>query len=216
MSDEQELTLARERMVNDQLIPRGVKDERVLHAMSTTPRHHFLPPSSWSLAYADHPVSIGSKQTISQPYIVAWMSELLAHLPKGSKILEIGTGCGYQTAILVALGYEVYSIERIASLSRMAEKNLRQIDSLPTGLYVSDGRLGHLPNAPYDAIISAACARKIPRDWIEQLIEGGLIILPIGKRGKQYLVRCIKRGRKLVKEEMGLVRFVPLLSGNIE
>lgn len=216
MSDEQELILARERMVNEQLIPRGVKNERVLHAMSTTPRHHFLPSSSWSLAYADHPVSIGSKQTISQPYIVAWMSELLAHLPKGSKILEIGTGCGYQTAILVALGYEVYSIERIASLSRMAEKNLRQTDSLPTGLYVSDGILGHLPNAPYAAIISAAYARKIPREWIEQLIEGGLIIIPIGKSGKQHLVRCIKRGKKLVKEEMGLVRFVPLLSGSIE
>ena len=216
MSEEQELTLARERMVNNQLIPRGVKNKRALHAMSTTPRHHFLPSSSWSLAYADHPVSIGSRQTISQPYIVAWMSELLAHLPKGSKILEIGTGCGYQTAILVALGYEVYSIERIASLSRMAEKNLRKMDSLPAGLYVSDGRLGYLPNAPYDAIISAACARKVPRDWIKQLIEGGLIITPIGKRDKQHLVRCIKQGRKLVKEDMGLVRFVPLLSGNIE
>jgi len=216
MSDEQELTLARERMVNDQLIPRGVKNERVLHAMNTIPRHNFLPSSSWSLAYADHPVSIGSGQTISQPYIVAWMSELLADLPKGSKILEIGTGCGYQTAILVALGYEVYSVERIASLSRMAEENLRRIDSLPSGLYVSDGKKGYPSNAPYDAIISAACAKKIPRDWIKQLIEGGMMITPIDVRGKQHLVRCIKRGRKVVKEKMGLVRFVPLLSGKTE
>jgi protein-L-isoaspartate(D-aspartate) O-methyltransferase len=166
------------------------------------------------VAYRDHPLAIESGQTISQPFIVAMMSELLAPLPVGARVLEIGTGCGYQTAVLVALGYEVHSIERIASLSQGAQQKLREIDSLPAELLVGDGMLGNPSGAPYSAIISTACARRVPPAWIDQVAEGGLIITPIKRLGgKQYLMRYTKRGRKLLKEDLGLVRFVPLLSG---
>lgn len=213
-TEDPEMTKARQEMVDQQLISRGISDPRVIHAMSTTPRHLFLTPEAWPVAYRDHPLAIESGQTISQPFIVAMMSELLAPLPVGAKVLEIGTGCGYQTAVLVALGYEVHSIERIASLSQGAQQKLREIDSLPTELLVGDGMLGNPDGAPFSAIISTACARRVPQAWIDQVAEGGLIITPIKRLGgKQYLMRYTKRGRKLLKEDLGLVRFVPLLSG---
>ena len=202
-------------MVEEQLMTRGIQNPRVLEAMLSVPRHQFLDSESWSIAYGDHPLAIGSEQTISQPYVVAWMSELLSHLPVGSKVLEIGTGCGYQTAILVALGYEVYSVERISKLAGKARETLEKLDSLRVELHIGDGMLGNSQHAPYDAIISTACARRIPKPWIQQIREGGVIITPLKVRLPQHMMRCTKRGRKLVKEDLGLVRFVPLLPGKV-
>jgi protein-L-isoaspartate(D-aspartate) O-methyltransferase len=209
-----EMSKARQEMVEQQLLPRGISDPRVISAMSKTPRHLFLPDEAWSEAYRDYPLAIESGQTISQPFIVALMSELLSPLPAGAKVMEIGTGCGYQTAVLVALGYEVHSIERISGLSLRARKTLGEIDSLPSELLIGDGMLGNPAGAPYDAIISTACARRVPAAWIDQVVEGGLIITPVKRLGgKQYLMRYTKHANKLLKEDLGLVRFVPLLRG---
>jgi len=214
LAEPAEMSKARQEMVEQQLLPRGISDPRVISAMSTTPRHLFLPQEAWSEAYRDHPLAIESGQTISQPFIVAMMSELLSPLQASAKVMEIGTGCGYQTAVLVALGYEVHSIERIAGLSHGARKTLGEIDSLPSELLVGDGMMGNPAGAPYDAIISTACARRVPKAWIDQVVEGGLIITPVKRfGGKQYLMRYTKRGSNLLKEDLGLVRFVPLLSG---
>jgi len=213
-TEPREMTEARQAMVEKQLLPRGIADPRVIQAMKTTPRHLFLPAEAWPIAYGDHPLAIAAGQTISQPFIVAMMSELLSPLPEDAKVLEIGTGCGYQTAVLVALGYQVHSIERIAELSRGAQKTLGELDSLPAELLVGDGMLGNPPGAPYDAIISTACARKVLPAWIDQVREGGLIITPVKRfGGRQYLMRYTKQGRRLSKDDLGLVRFVPLLRG---
>ena len=200
-------------MVENQLIKRGIQDQRVLEAMYNIHRHQFIAQDSWPLAYADHPLSIGEGQTVSQPYIVAWMSELISHLPVGSAILEVGTGCGYQTAILVEMGYEVHTIERISALSRLAKQNLQKLGLMPASLHVGDGKLGHPSTGPYDAIIAAACASKIPRAWKKQLKDGGTIITPLKIGGAQQLIKCTKQGRKFLQERLGLVRFVPLLDG---
>jgi protein-L-isoaspartate(D-aspartate) O-methyltransferase len=199
----------REAMVRDQIIPRGVKDERVLEAMRTIHRHRFVPTSLINQAYEDTPLPIGHGQTISQPYIVALMSELL-QLKGDEKVLEIGTGTGYQAAILSKLAKEVYTIEIITLLARRAEKLLREELGI-TNVWVmnGDGYNGWPEQAPFDAIIVTAAPDHIPQPLIEQLVVGGRMVIPVGDRF-QELQLITKTESGIEKESIIPVRFVPM------
>jgi len=199
-------------MVEEQIVKRGIKNPRVLTAMREVPRHLFVPENEVENGYLDTPLPIGEGQTISQPFMVAYMSELLAEMQAGSKILEVGSGSGYQTAILVHMGFEVHSIERLKSLAMRAELTLKQVGLSPKRMTVGDGHRG-LPNeAPFDGIIVAACAEKTPQTWVDQLDEGGILVTPMKKRGKsQVLLVAKKEGGRLTTKEVESVKFVPLI-----
>lgn len=201
------------RMVNSQVRLRGIRDERVLKAMETVPRHLFVDEGLRDQAYNDSPLPIGENQTISQPYIVALMTEAL-ELTGRDKVLEIGTGSGYQTAILAELAERVLSIERIAFLATRARKIIESLKYFNVAIRVGDGTLGWKDEAPFDAILVAAGSPDIPKALIEQLAVGGRLVIPIGDRYSQQLVKVVRRSedvRDLKKEDLGSCRFVNLI-----
>ena len=203
---------ARRQMVEGQLRQRDIRDERVLQAMATVPRHLFVPPTWRSQAYDDGPLPIGEEQTISQPYIVAVMTESL-RLKGAETVLEIGTGSGYQAAVLSVLAKKVYSIEIIPELAETARERLTGLGYKNVEVIVGDGNLGWPQGSPYDAIIVTAAAPQIPPVLITQLAEGGRFVLPLEIGSEQHLLRLQKVGGKITQEDLGLVRFVPLVSG---
>jgi len=197
-------------MIERDLRGRGIKDARVLAAMAVTPRHSFVPEMLRGSAYEDRPLPIGEGQTISQPYVVAYMSELL-ELRGHEKVLEIGTGSGYQTAILAQLAKEIYSIEIIPALSERAQPILAQLGYRNVSLKIGDGFFGWEEKAPFDAILLTAAAPKVPEPLWRQVREGGRIIMPLGEPGRtQRLVRVRKVAGKESVETLTDVRFVPL------
>ena len=200
----------RERMVEEQLIRRGIVDERVLEAMRRVPRHLFVPEHLRHLAYRDSPLPIGEGQTISQPYIVALMTQAL-ELKGSEKVLEIGTGSGYQAAILSLLAREVYTVERILSLARRAERILARLGYTNVRVKVGDGSLGWPEHAPYEAIIVTAATEQVPPPLREQLADGGRLVAPVGGRWSQTLIRLRRRGDQFVREHLTAVVFVPLV-----
>ncbi|MCB2189882.1 MAG: protein-L-isoaspartate(D-aspartate) O-methyltransferase [Deltaproteobacteria bacterium] len=197
-------------MVEEQIRARGIRDERLLKIMSELPRHLFLDEALQNQAYQDNPMPIGESQTISQPYMVALMSEAMG-LTGREKVLEIGTGSGYQTAILAKLADWVYSVERIGVLSRRAMKVLEQLKIFNVNLKIDDGTLGWPEHAPYDAIMVTAGAPHLPRPLLEQLAEGGRLVVPVGDRYVQTLWRVTRRGEEFVEEDLGGCRFVQLI-----
>jgi len=203
----------RRRMVEEQLIPAGITDTRVLHAMNTVPRHLFVDDALLGRAYQDSSLPIGARQTISQPFMVARMSELLS-LEGHERVLEIGTGCGYQTAVLSCLCRRVYSIERIAILHAKARKNLRQARHANVMLKCGDGLLGWEEYAPFDAIMVTAggFASDV---WMDQLREGGVLLMPEGEQGSHRLVRRKKLKEGIEEEYFDACTFVPLLKGEL-
>ena len=203
--------IARERMVEKQIKARSIKDERVIQAMLKIPRHLFVDDSLIEQAYGDHPLPIGEGQTISQPYIVALMTEAL-ELKGNERVLEIGTGSGYQTAILAELALWVYTIEKIPTLLQKAKKVL--IETLGyknISFKLGDGTLGWKEVSPFDRIIVTAASPSIPEPLIEQLKEGGKIVIPIGDEFSQTLVKATKIKNNLQIESLGEVRFVKLI-----
>jgi len=203
----------RARMVERQIRARGVTDERVLKAMEEIPRHLFVDEALLDQAYSDTPLPIGEGQTISQPYIVALMTEAL-NLTGREKVLEIGTGSGYQTAILSRLADRVISVERIASLSLRARKILDQLKCYNVLTVVGDGTLGWKDEAPYDAIIVTAGAPEIPQTYLDQLAPGGRLVIPVGGLHNQKLVRVVRNvdsPEELEYEDLGGCRFVSLI-----
>ncbi len=202
--------LARERMVKNQLIPRSIKDERVLEAMGKIPRHLFIEEALAGEAYNDHPVPIGEKQTISQPYIVALMTETL-ELKGDENTLEIGTGSGYQTAILAELSSRVYTVERIKSLLVNARKLLAELGYSNILFKAFDGTLGWNEYAPFDAIMVTAGAPSLPGPLMDQLADNGRMIVPVGDRYSQELIKVIRKGNSLEQENLGGCRFVNLI-----
>ncbi len=198
-------------MVETQLIPRGIKNEKVLSAMRKIPRHIFVPENRIDEAYDDRPLPIGFGQTISQPYMVAIMTELLEP-DKNKKILEIGTGCGYQTAVLAEICKEVYTIERIPELTEMAKKNIKKLGYENVFFKTADGTIGWEEYAPYDGIIVTAGAPQIPSSLKKQLKDnGGILVIPVGDRFTQSLLRIIREKNNYKPEEFFLCAFVPLI-----
>lgn len=202
--------LERQRMVNDQLAGRDIRDPRVLEAMSVIPRHRFVPLEHLHLAYSDGPLPIGGGQTISQPYIVALMTQLLV-LDGQEKVLEIGTGSGYQAAVLAFLAQEVHTIERQARLAELAESTLHELDIQNVHVHTGDGSQGLPSQAPFQAILVTAAAPEVPRVLLEQLDENGRLVVPVGGRFGQYLERWRRRGSEFSQEVLVPVAFVPLL-----
>ena len=209
MIDLQSFSKDRLDMVESQIKRRGINNERVLQAFRTIPRHLFVPEIYQADAYADHPLPIGNGQTISQPYIVALMTSTLK-LMGNEKVLEIGTGSGYQTAILANLAKEVHSVERISQLSDLAERNLRVLGMDNIYLHVGDGSLGWPDTAPYDRILITAAAPEIPEIILKQLKVNGLVVGPVGGRWRQMLEVWVKEKKRIKKEKILPVVFVPL------
>lgn len=201
------------RMINTQLMARGISDERVLKAMATVPRHLFVDEGLQGQAYSDSPLPIGSRQTISQPYIVALMTEALA-LQGAETVLEIGTGCGYQTAVLAELAERVFSIERIASLAFRAQRILDALHYYNILFRVGDGTYGWSEEAPFDAILTTAGAPTIPETLTGQLSVGGRLIIPVGGRSAQTLVKVTRLSEEagdIRTEDLCACRFVALI-----
>jgi protein-L-isoaspartate(D-aspartate) O-methyltransferase len=198
------------RMVAYQIAARGVGDERVLSVMRELPRHLFVPEQYRSAAYQDSPLPIGQGQTISQPYIVARMTELLEISP-GDRVLEIGTGSGYQAAILGKLAGEVITLERIPEVAEQARKNLENLGIPNVQVVVGDGTEGYPDRAPYHAVLVTASTPEVPRPLMDQLADGGRLVAPVGSRDLQELVRLIRKGDRFTRESYGGVVFVPLL-----
>jgi protein-L-isoaspartate(D-aspartate) O-methyltransferase len=200
----------REKMVEYQLIPRGINDHLVLGALRKTERHKFIPEEFLGSAYGDHPLPIGDGQTISQPFIVALMTESLGLTGK-EKVLEIGTGSGYQTAILAELAKNVYSVERVPALGEHAARILTALGYKNINIAVRDGSLGWPEYAPYDAImVTASCPAK-PVTLLEQLSEGGKLVVPIGAAFGQILTLFVKKNDSIVSSELCGCMFVPLI-----
>jgi protein-L-isoaspartate(D-aspartate) O-methyltransferase len=208
----------RERLVQ-RLQDQGIADERVLDRIRSVPRHLFVDEALASRAYEDTALPIGFGQTISQPYIVARMTEqLLASGEVGKvletgKVLEIGTGCGYQTAVLAPLVAEIYSVERIAALLGRARRTLRELKIRNANFRHADGNIGWAARAPFDAILLTAAPHAVPSALFDQLGLGGRLIAPVGPEGRQELIRYTKTEKGLVRDSLGAVSFVPLLSG---
>jgi protein-L-isoaspartate(D-aspartate) O-methyltransferase len=211
-SEESQLNTLRLQMVEEQLRQRGIRDERVLKAMEIVPRHLFIPPSLRFNAYDDRPLPIGEDQTISQPYIVALMSESL-RLTGGETVLEIGTGSGYQAAVLSVLAKHVYSIEIIPQLAETARQRLVRLGYTNVTVIVGDGNKGWAAGGPYDAIMVTAAAPQVPQALVGQLAEGGRFVLPLVIGEEQHLLRLSKHDGHLNREDLGLVQFVPLVKG---
>ena len=202
----------RESMVREQILARGVSNRNVLSALRRVPRHRFVPPSRVRQAYSDHPLPIGNGQTISQPYIVAFMSELL-DLRKSHKVLEIGTGCGYQAAVLSVLAGEVYSIEIVEELGVQARERLRTLGYDNVEVKIGNGYAGWPEQAPFDRIILTAAPNELPQALVDQLKPGGRLVAPVGPvYGNQELVVVTKDAQGKVRRESVLpVRFVPMV-----
>jgi protein-L-isoaspartate(D-aspartate) O-methyltransferase len=197
-------------MVETQIEARGIHDPRVLEAMREIPRHVFIPGDLSGAAYHDRPLPIGKGQTISQPYIVALMTELLGVQPD-DRVLEIGTGSGYQAAILARLAHEVVSLERIPEVAEQARKNLSALGITQVAVIVGDGTEGYPSRAPYDAIIITASTPEIPAPLIDQLADGGRLVAPVGGRDLQELVKLVRHGDRIERLSYGGVVFVPLI-----
>jgi protein-L-isoaspartate(D-aspartate) O-methyltransferase len=195
-------------MVREQIEARGIRDARVLAALRKVPRHLFVPPEEQREAYIDYPLPIGHEQTISQPYVVAYMTEALELTPR-DRVLEIGTGSGYQAAILAELAAEVYSIEIVEPLAKEAEARLRRLGYSRVQVRAGDGYRGWPEAAPFDAIIVTAAPGHIPQPLVNQLREGGRMVLPLG-RWDQELVRLRRTPGGLLRENLLPVRFVPM------
>ncbi len=200
----------RRKMVEEQLVERGVKDLRLLEAMSRVPRHLFAQDSLQHRAYGDTPLPIGENQTLSQPYIVGVMTEALG-LKGEERVLEIGTGSGYQTAIIAELARQVFTIERLNNLSRKAQKILEGLNYMNIVFKMFDGTYGWPDQAPFDAILITASARDIPESLIKQLGDGGRLVAPIGEADKQKLVVLTKKGDHVSRRNLGDCKFVPLI-----
>ncbi len=200
----------REDMVAHQLIPRGIKDKRVLDAMKRVPRHLFAGASNLHSAYDDMALPIGEGQTISQPYMVAIMTQLL--MLKGTEaVLEIGTGSGYQGAVLAELAKEVYTIERVASLADRAAETFRSLSYTNIHVKAGDGTLGWPEEAPFDRIIITAASPKVPDPLIDQLGMNGILVIPVGSRFSQQLLKITKTEKRLIEEYHTPCVFVPLI-----
>lgn len=206
-----EYSIPRERMVARLREHYGIRDARVLEAMRSVPRHFFVPEALQSRAYGDHALPISANQTISQPFIVARMTELL-ELDRDSRVLEIGAGSGYQTAVLSFIAAQVYSIERIGDLAREAQARIRQLEIYNATVKCFDGTLGWAAHAPYDAILVAAGGPTVPDPLIAQLKIGGRLVVPVGEsREAQRLIRVSKTETGLREEDHGGCAFVPLI-----
>lgn len=208
------LTAARQEMVQKQLVARGLKDASVLESMAWVPREEFVPEPYRTKAYEDHPLPIGEGQTISQPYIVAVTLAAL-ELSPSSKVLEVGTGSGYQTAVLSRLACRVYSIERHEELAAQARATLERLGYRNVEVITGDGALGLAQLAPYDAIVVSAAAPQIPQALLEQLSEGGRMVIPVGSPEIQQLQLVSKVNGKLRMKVLENCRFVPLVSNGI-
>jgi protein-L-isoaspartate(D-aspartate) O-methyltransferase len=206
---EQDFAVARQHMVEDQIKGRGVTDSRVTEVMSSVPRHEFVPENYRARAYQDHPLPIGYGQTISQPYIVAFMTEQL-HPQPTDRVLEVGTGSGYQAAVLSKLVAEVYTIEILKPLAQRAEVDLRRLNYSNVKVKAGDGYKGWPEHAPFDAIIVTAAPDHVPQPLIDQLKEGGRMIIPVGGHEMQQLYLLEKHAGKLTQRAVLPVNFVPL------
>jgi len=207
-------TQARLSMVKEQIRDRGIKDPAVLKAMAKVQRQLFIPENLRKQAYDDNPLPIGFEQTISQPYIVALMSESLG-VKTGEKILEVGTGSGFQAAVLAEMGARVYTVELIAPLARRAEETLKSLGYKSIEVYTADGSLGLKSQAPFDAIMVTAAAEKIPVALLEQLKIGGRMLIPVGRQGApQELLKITKTREGYHTQNLGGVIFVPLIDKN--
>lgn len=205
-----DFALARKKMVQEQLVPRGIKDDRVLRAMRKVPRHLFLEEGLWPQAYGDFPLPIGEGQTISQPYIVALMTEAM-DLKGDEKALEIGTGSGYQAAILAELAERVFTVERISSLAGKARKILDELGYANVLIKVSDGTHGWKEEAPFDGIIVTAGAPDVPQTLLRQLKVGGRLVIPVGNEYSQILLKVVREDRGYKEDDLGGCRFVKLI-----
>src|SRR6266571_908974 len=205
----QDFVVARQHMVEIQIKGRGITDSRVTEVMSSVPRHEFVPENYRAHAYEDHPLPIGYGQTISQPYIVAFMTEQLRPQPT-DRVLEIGTGSGYQAAVLSKLVAEVYTIEIVKPLAQRAEMDLRRLNYSNVKVKAGDGYKGWPEHAPFDAIIVTAAPDHVPQPLIDQLKEGGRMIIPVGGREMQQLYLLEKHAGKLTQRAVLSVNFVPL------
>ena len=202
--------IARRKMVEEQLVAQGIRDKRVLNAMDEVPRHEFVPKALVPQAYNDHPLNIGRYQTISQPIIVARMTEAL-ELKGDERVLEIGTGSGYQAAILCCLVKQLYSIERISSLALAARQTLFRLHYLNLSLRIGDGSLGWPEEAPFDAIMVTAASPQIPQALKDQLKVGGKLVIPTGEAETQDLLRLTKTKKGFEEQSLGGCRFVKLV-----
>jgi protein-L-isoaspartate(D-aspartate) O-methyltransferase len=209
MVNEESYASQRKYMVREQIASRGISDERLLEALSSVPRHLFVPVEYADIAYSDGPLPIGHGQTISQPYIVALMTELL-ELEGDENVLEVGTGSGYQAALLAILAREVHTIERHEALAERAERVLMEMGLKNVVVHVGDGTLGLPKYAPFQAIMITAAAPHVPQPLFDQLDEGGRLVLPEGGLGGQMLDRWRKQGGEFEQEHIAPVAFVPL------
>lgn len=200
---------ARREMVREQLLKRGIQDPHVLSAMRAVPRHFFVPSEERTWAYADTPLPIGEGQTISQPYIVAWMAEWI-HPKPGDKVLEVGCGSGYMAAVLARLVRRVVTVEIRKSLAEHAAARLRELGVKNVEVRVGDGCLGAPDEAPFDAVVVSAALRTFPENLARQIRSGGVWVAPIGGSEVQEMVRgCVENGKTIRQEKLGKVRFVP-------
>ena len=202
----------RDRLVR-RLREQGITDESVLAQVRNVPRHLFMDEAMASRAYEDTALPIGHGQTISQPYVVALMTQALLEDGKPEKVLEIGSGCGYQTAILAPLVGKLFAIERLAPLQVRARQTLASLNILGIRMRVGDGWQGWPSQAPFDGILVAAAPETIPQELLNQLADGGRLIIPVGGRASQELIKITRKGSDFEKRSLGLVRFVPLIAG---
>jgi protein-L-isoaspartate(D-aspartate) O-methyltransferase len=200
----------RRTMVERQIRRRGIDDPRVLATMAKIPRHEFVPPNLWHEAYADYPLPIGDGQTISQPYIVAMMTAALSPAAT-DKVLEIGTGSGYQTAILAELTHTVFTIERSASLSHAARQRLNRLGYKNVHFSIGDGTIGLSQSAPFSKILATGSLPAIPQGLLDQLSEEGILVAPVGGRSLQQLLRLQRTGSTFKEQDLGACCFVPLI-----
>jgi len=207
-----DLTAQREAMVREQIAARGITNPATLEALRSVPRHDFLPLRLRAEAYMDYPLPIGHGQTISQPYIVAFMTDAIRPQP-GEKILEIGAGSGYQAAVLAQMGAEVYTIEIVEPLAEMARQTLQRLGYENARVHYGDGHEGWPEHAPFDAIVVTCAPEKIPPALIEQLRDGGRMIIPVGGGMEQELILLRKNGDQIEKQSVLPVRFVPMTGG---
>jgi len=202
--------IQRERMIDKQLKGRDITDKRVLDAFLQIERHKFVEESLWDRSYDDTPLPIGKNQTISQPYIVALMSQAL-ELTGAERILEIGTGSGYQAAILAKLGAQVFTVERHAELARRSRKIFDELGLSNIAIRIGDGSIGWEQYAPYDRIVVTAAAPKKPATLLDQLTDGGILVIPVGEEHAQILYRYMKKGTTIERESLCPCAFVPLI-----
>lgn len=208
--DTAELEAARQEMVARQIRNRGISDERVLNAMRTVPRHLFVPVENISRAYSDEPLPIGEEQTISQPFMVAAMAEAL-WLQGHERVLEVGGGSGYQAAVLSHLALEVVAIEARPALAVAAAKRVARLGYSNVTVEVGDGSAGWAASAPYEAILVTAAAPSVPQPLLDQLAEGGRLVIPVGRDEHQELLRLVKQERRITRQSLYACRFVPLV-----